>query len=384
MSNFRIALDGNEANRCQRVGSNVYAFELLCALERITRSLSDKIAFEVLLSSAPVSDWPAERPGWSYRVVGPARLWTQWGLPLYLFCHQGAYDVFFTPGHYAPRWCSVPYICSVMDLGFLKFPETFARRDLYQLSAWTRYSVKRAAAVVAISKFTKKEVARAYQRAERDIVVAYPAFSGQVISLTASERQQLLSRIGRGKKYFVYLGTLQPRKNIARMVEAFDTFVAMVERGEEWQLVLAGKDGWLMDEIEEAIGACRSRRQIVRTGFVDERQKGALLAGATASLNLGLYEGFGIPALESLAYRTLPICANNTSLPEVVGQMGLGVNPFRPNSIAKAMIAAVTWQASREKARFGRQALAQLGKFSYDESALMILETILKVATRKA
>ena len=114
------AIDGNEANVESRVGSNVYAFELLQALEEKTRD-NPTIAVTVLLSSPAKSFLPVERQGWKYQVVGPQKFWTQWALPLHLFAKRKQYDIFFTPGHYAPRIASIPYVSSVMDTTYLDY-----------------------------------------------------------------------------------------------------------------------------------------------------------------------------------------------------------------------------------------------------------------------
>src|SRR5260221_1965330 len=113
---LRIAIDGNEANVLQRVGSNAYAYEIICHLEKILaeRKKSDlEITVTVLLSTPANDQMPKTRKGWVYTVIGPAPMWTQFALPIYLFLHQKEFDVFYTPGHYAPRVSSVPYISSV-------------------------------------------------------------------------------------------------------------------------------------------------------------------------------------------------------------------------------------------------------------------------------
>ena len=143
MNKIHIAIDANEANVKNRVGSNVYAYQIIKQLELQTRANSN-YQFSILLSNQPVLDLPKQRADWRYKIIKPTKLWTQWALPIHLFLNKKNYNVFFTPGHYAPRLCSIPYISSVMDLGFLKFPKQFKKSDLIQLKAWTKYSVKKA------------------------------------------------------------------------------------------------------------------------------------------------------------------------------------------------------------------------------------------------
>ncbi len=376
---IKIAIDGNEANCINRVGSNVYAYELLCAFDQITSELRRNFHLTILLSSPPVADMPPIRPGLSYRVLRPRFLWTQFALPSHLFLAGRQYDAFFTPGHYAPRFCRLPYISSVMDLAFLVYPQQFKKKDLFQLRAWTRYSVSRAKKVVAISKYTRKEIMKFYHRQADDIILAYPGLTNVNSAISPKKQQQLLTNLKISAPYFLYLGTLQPRKNILRLIEAFELFHSSQPNFSNYLLVLAGKNGWLTDEITQKIASSPCADKIIITGFVSNDQKTALLSHALCTFNLGFYEGFGIPALESLAFHTVPIIANNTSLPEVIGGAGFTVDPFSLRQIVKAML-GVCNMSSSDKVRFVQLADKQLQKFSYTKSANQILNALAKLS----
>ena len=154
-----IGIDGNEANIEKRVGSNQYAFELLRAL----KDLKSGDSFYIYLREQPLPDMPREDNNWHYKVFGPKKFWTQWRLPLELYFGKTKPQVFFTPGHYSPRWSPVPTVISIMDLGYLKFTEQFTKKDLYQLTAWTERSVKSASHIFAISESTKNDIIKAYK-----------------------------------------------------------------------------------------------------------------------------------------------------------------------------------------------------------------------------
>ena len=386
---LNIALDGNEANVENRVGSNVYAFEILFHLEKITRDKSN-LKFTVLLSNLPHSDFPQERPGWKYKIILPHKLWTQWALPIYLFFNKNKYNVFFTPSHYAPRISSVPYISSVMDLAYLDYPEQFQRSDLFQLTEWTKYSVKKAKKVIAISQFTKNKIMENYGKNFEDIAVAYPSLVfSQKSSPTLFKKFMRKNKIN--QPYILYLGTLQPRKNLIRLIEAFEIFSRSqassqvgpkrkkTSKHSSTQLVIAGKIGWLADDILARIKNSPFRKQIILTGFVPDSIKKPLYKNANCSVLVGLYEGFGIPPLESLAVGTIPIVSQTSSLPEVVGEAGIQVNPNNSLSIAKSFMEI--WNlTAKKKAIYKRKAREQIKKFSWENSAQIILETILEVA----
>lgn len=382
---INIAVDGNEANCNHRVGSNAYAFEMIKALNEITHTKRKNFHLTILLATPPVTDMPLPRPGLQYQVIGPPKLWTQFALPKYLFFHQHQYDLFYTPGHYAPRFSPIPYISSVMDLAFLTYPDQFRANDLYQLTNWTRYSVKKAAKVATISKFSRQEICRFYHRQPDDIILAFPAFAGQIIHLNNPQQIKILKDLKINHPFFLYLGTIQPRKNILRLIEAFETFAAslqQIKNAPPINLVLAGKNGWLTNEITEKINQSPASKQIILTGFINENQKATLLTKALGTFNLGFYEGFGIPALESLAYNTIPVVANNTSLPEVVGSCGLKVDPFNVQEISNSM-SQLSSLSSKQKNELLKNAASQINKFSYQKSANQILSSLLRLYKEK-
>ncbi len=384
---LQVAIDGNEANCANRVGSNVYAYEMIKNLEKLTRKKRQNFHLTILLTQPPVADLPKERPGFSYHVFGPVKLWTQWALPLHLYLHKKQYDVFYTPGHYAPRFCPLPYISSVMDLAFLSYPEQFRRRDLFQLVSWTRYSVKKATQVATISKYSKQKIVERYKKANEEVIVAYPALSKSYKKELFSDKKnkEILQKLKIDQPFFLYLGTLQPRKNLIRLITAFELFTNDLERLKNKPtilLVLAGKKGWLTDEVEKKVNSSPIKDKIILTGFVNEKQKAALLQKALANFNLGLEEGFGLPALESLAYQTLPVVANNSSLPEVIGDCGLKVNPFSVEEISKIMAKIISLN-KKQKNKIFQKADKQLQKFSYEKSANLILTALLQIYRRK-
>ncbi len=382
---IKIAIDGNEANVKNRVGSNTYAFAIISELYKLTENRKN-IDITILLSSKKLNDLPKTRIGWRYMVIGPSKFWTQWALPIHLFLHQNDYKLFFTPSHYAPRISSVPYISSIMDLAYLHYPKQFRFNDLMQLKNWTKYSVKNARKIITISKFSKKEIQKYYHVAEKDIVVAYPSFQfGE--SAPIEEVRNFFRTNKIRSKYFLYLGTLQPRKNIIELVTAYEEFLRKLAATNlkiknknqrqigEPDLVIAGKTGWLADEILARIANSPFKEKIILTGFVEDKFKKALYQNAIASLLLSLYEGFGIPALESMQTGTIPIVANNSSLPEVVGSTGLLVKANDPHEISNAMM-RVYQMPHKELLKFKTAMHRQSKKFSWHEAAKIILKTI--------
>lgn len=394
---FHIAIDGNEANIRDRVGSNVFAFEILHELEQLTKGNQAK-AVTVLLQKPPLEHMPRERKGWKYQVLTPQPFWTQWALPLHLFRKRNIYNIFFTPGHYAPRLCPIPYVSSVMDTAYLDYPKQFTDKDRLQLTKWTEYSVKNATKVLAISLATKEKVQEHYHIPADKIFVAYPAVRPLREKLTVSEEQQFFAAHGITGPYFLFVGTLQPRKNIKNLIKAFELFMEEYTTSKEFfattskrttkklakkpQLILAGKPGWLSQAIIQQIHRSPQKDRIITTGFITDLEKKSLMEHSQALVLIGLLEGFGIPPLEALHYGTIPIVSHSSSLPEVVGNAGLQVDPLDVQGIAQAFWRVYLLKA-RERAELLKLGRDQAQKFAWSRSAQELLVLLEHAANEK-
>lgn len=373
---MRIGINAYEANVENRVGSNVYAYRILCELEKL--AVHDEVL--VYLPTPPLPDLPKERPGWTYRVIPPAKLWTHWRLPLAVWGDHlhSPLSVFYSLGHYAPRFPPCPSVVSIMDLAFVRYPQLFRSEDTYKLSSWTKYSVNQAAGVVAISEATKQDVLSVYGVSEKNVIVAYPGKETIPNSDSASEKKELAA-LGITEPYVVYVGTLQPRKNLVRVIHAFEH---VHNRHPELYLVLAGKIGWMAESTLLAIEKSPAKSHIRQLGFVNDAQKWALLRHARASLLLGLYEGFGIPALESMQAGTPPIVANTASLPEVVGPHGWQANPHNVLEIAEAVEKAIQLN-EMERKEWMQRVREWIKRFDWTESGKSVWGFLLQIGRRE-
>jgi len=380
---LRIAIDGNEANTLNRVGSNVYAFHILSQLFELADASHHQIT--VLLTGPPVKDLPPERKFWRYQLVKPATLWTRWALPIYLSQQKSEYDVFYTPGHYAPISSPMPYISSVMDLAFLEYPDMFKLADLLKLKLWTKQAVTGASKVVTISRYSQLAIHKHYNLALPDILIAPPALEGSTQVRRTSKTKKLLKEHNIEAPFILYLGTIQPRKNLVTLIKAYDRLRKSwpEKKGKKDlpppKLVLAGKIGWLAEQTLGRIKRSKYQDDIILTGFVTQDEKMALLSWASCTVQIGLYEGFGIPVLESLSAGTVPIVANTSSLPEAVGTAGILVDPQDEKDIAQALLTACNLPV-KKRAQYARLGKKQLKKFSWKRSAQAILEAIQDVA----
>jgi len=349
-----IGIDANEANlTSQRVGVNQYAFNLLWALSK----LKTEHKFVVYLKDQPQQDFPKM----NYRVIPFPKLWTQTRLPLDLFLHNPRPDVFFSMTHYAPRVAPMPSIVAIMDLGFLKTPEQFTVKDFNQLKSWTKYSVKQAKKVIAISEFTKKDIMENYGRKSEDISVTYLGYEQELFK--PKQDKKVLEKYGIEGEYFLFLSSLKPSKNVDGLIKAY-TAGKFKEK-----LVIAGKNAWMFDQ--------KSAEGVIFTGFVDEQEKPALMSQAAAFLLPSFYEGFGIPVLEAMACGTPVVVSNVASLPEVAGEAGIYVKPDDIKSIIVGMQTAI---ADRDK--YIKLGLERVKLFNWTKCAQETLQCLETVTTK--
>lgn len=358
-----IGIDGNEANVRQRVGSNQYAFELLKAFWH----LEVDHEWVVYLREKPLIDLPTSRKGWSYRSFGPKRLWTQGRLPLDLYFHNPRPQVFFTPGHYAPRWSSVPTVISIMDLGFLRFREQFTRRDWLQLSNWTAASVKRASRILAISESTKNDIINNYNVSPEKVTVTYPGYDEGRFNLGVTQREvkKVKEKYKIKQGYLLFLSTLKPSKNLEGLLTAYKLI------GPAQKLVIAGKKGWLFDSIFEKVSRLGLEERVIFTDFVPDEEVPALMRGADLFLLPSFWEGFGIPVVEAMATGTPVVVSNAGSLPEIVGEAGVIVDPHNPEEIARGIK-----EALKQRELLVKKGLERVKKFSWKSCAKQTTEVL--------
>ncbi|KKR31913.1 MAG: Glycosyl transferase group 1, partial [Candidatus Gottesmanbacteria bacterium GW2011_GWC2_39_8] len=308
-----IGIDGYEANVSQKVGIGQYAFETI----RHLLDQDKKNKYRIYIPEKPIDSLREISDNSEIRIVGPAKAWTQWRLPIDLYAHYPRPNVFFTPTHYAPRFSPIPQVISIMDLSYLFFPEMFRKSDLWQLKLWTDYSIKKAKAVLTISESTKNDIVKLYRIPAEKITVTYPGYNADKFKIQNSKFKikEIKDKYKINGEYLLYVGTLQPRKNLIRLIDAF--ILSMQELNDETTiLVLAGKKGWLYKEIFEKVIQTGMEKRIVFTDFVCDEDLPWIISGAKCLTLVSLYEGFGIPVVEAMACGVPVVVSSVSSLPE--------------------------------------------------------------------
>lgn len=357
---MKIWIDGYEANVLQRLGSSQVAFELIKNFEK----LDHENEYTVLLPDRPLKDFPNERKGFQYKILKPKRLWTRIALPWAIFKAKEKPDIFFSPTHYIPRFSSVKKVVTIFDLSFLHFPEMFVRKDLWKLTNWTKFSANNADHIITISNFSKKDIQTQYKINPKKITVAYPGYDKNIFHPG--------NKISDYGNYIIYIGTVQPRKNLIRLMEA-------VARITNLNLLIVGKtggkgrEGWMFEETLVTPKRLGIEDRVKFLGYVPTEELGDLIRGAEALIQPSLYEGFGIPIVEAMACGTPVIVSNVSSLPEVVGRAGLTFDPYSIDQIEQAIRTILKDKKLRNKCI--KLGLSQAKKFSWDKMAKTILKT---------
>ncbi len=367
-----IGIDASRAARGRRTGTETYSLKLIGALAELA---SPQYRLRLYTPQPPQpADWP-DRPGVETRLIPWPRLWTHLRLAAELALHPP--DVLFVPAHVLPLYCPVPAAVTVHDLGYLYYPDAHTRFARWYLHWSTRRHCRTARHIFADSQATRQDLVRHYQADPARISVVYLGRDESLAPVTdPAELARVRARYNFPDTYLLYLGTLQPRKNLIRLVEAFH----LAGRREALQgvhLVIAGKKGWLYEDIFRRVNELGLVDRVHFPGYIADQDKPALLSAALGFVFPSLYEGFGLPVLEAMACGTPVLTAAGSSLPEVAGEAALLVDPHRPEDIAAGIVRLVSDAGLRR--RLVERGFVQVQKFSWGQTAQKVWEILLSL-----
>lgn len=306
---MHIGIDGNEANVEQHVGVSVYTLKLL---EYFQKQATQDTHFTIYLRNAPLPAMPAANEFFKYEVIKGPTMWRQIIFPLYLLFHKKP-DVFFAPAHYAPAGYKDPLVVTIHDLSYFYYPTEFLAKDLFKLKNWTEEAVKSAKKVISVSKTTKKDILKFYSIPEEKVKVVYNGFEKKPPE--DLDNADVMKKFGISKdKYLLYVGTIQPRKNISVLIRALPMIAQFAP---DMKLVIAGKKGWMYDSVIAEGKQNNMADKIIFTDFVSDEELSVLYQEAFSFVQPSLYEGFGIPLLEAMSNNCPVIASIHASLPEI-------------------------------------------------------------------
>lgn len=354
-----------------RVGSGEVCFQWLKELARIDKQNS----YKIFLPTPPTSDMPEESETWHYEVIYSKRLWTIFGLSKKLR-QEKSLDVFFTPTHYSTFFTPCPQVISILDVSYKKFPDLFNKTDLYKLALWGKYSVKKAAKIITISQSSKDDIIQEYGVNSSKVAAIHLGIK-ESLKPSMSEKE-ILEKYSVSSPYILFVGTIQPRKNVKRLIEAFSK---VVSKNPELKLVIIGKKGWQYEETLDTPRKLGISEKVVFLHDVTDADLASFYKYAEVFILPSLYEGFGLPVLEAMKYKCPVITSNVSSLPEAGGDAALYVDPSDTDDIFKKLEKVVSDKTLREK--MVKKGEEQVKKFSWEKSAREVLSVLEEVGKGK-
>jgi len=375
-----IGIDASRAVRSEPTGTERYSLAIIRHLLHLpgARAYHWRLYVDDELIETFVADLAlGETPPVEIRCLPSRRMWTHRALSSEVLRNRP--DVLFVPSHVIPFVTPPsrlpPCVVTIHDLGYRAWPEMHTQSQRAYLELSTRWSTNVACRVICVSQATADDLQRIYATNQAKIRVVHEGVD--LRDFTKGEKSPSEnSASSTGRPYALYVGTIQPRKNLVRVMRAYANLVA--SHSIDWDLVLAGKPGWYSDSLFQQASELNLTDRIHLPGYVPDSALPTLLKEARFFCFPSLYEGFGLPVLEAQAMGVPLMTANNSSLPEIAGDAALLVDPTDVDAIADAML-----QLSRNEAL--RQRLIAAGyenvkRFSWEKAAAETLAVLEEAA----
>jgi glycosyltransferase involved in cell wall biosynthesis len=325
-----------------------------------------------LFTAHPPAELPSsievQPPRWNVDRPALRILWEQLALPTAV--RRVHADGLHATAFVAPIVRARPTVITIYDASFALFPQFFRGFNQTYLRVGTGWSARHAQRIIVISECARRDVHRLYGAPLDRIVVAYPGVDETLRRADPARVQEFRRAKNLPDKFLLYLGTLEPRKNLALLVRAF---AQLKHECPDAALVLAGDVGWLADEVFAAMDECGVSDSVRLPGYVAAGEKALWYAAATAFAFPSLYEGFGMPPLEAMACGTPVVTSNVASLPEAVGDAGLMLAPDDVGSWAAAL--KRVWTDAAYRAELADRGVRQAQRFTWYATSRQIAQT---------
>ena len=366
---MHIGIDAH-AIGAQQGGNETYIRNLIAALAELDHTHQYTLYFS---TASAAEDWRNRYANFAVRLLPPPTPLVRVPLALALELRRRPVDVLHVQ-YTAPPFCPAPVVTTIHDLAFEHLPETFTRRGKAQLRLTVRRTARQAAHILTVSEFSRQDILKTYGLPPDKVTVTHNGCEAHFTPQPASEHETeaIKQKFGIARDYLLAVGSLQPRKNLVRLLRAYAQLREQ-QPSFQLQLVLVGRQLWLYQEILREIRQQNFAADVIVTGYANDEDLPALYRSAVALVYPSLFEGFGLPPLEAMACGTPVITSNSSSLPEVVGDAALLVNPYEESELAQAMWRITNNTALRSQlSQAGRQ---QAKRFTWSAAAEKTLRT---------
>jgi len=369
---MKIAVHGSHLCQEREDGNQTYILNLFRAICEI-----DRVNQYTFYYNKPSSK-KVEAPNFDHKVHQAPFMWTQRIFPFLL--RRDKPDVLFMPIQMLPflKAKKQKSVVTIHDLAFLLYPETFPPKDAFLHKLYVREAITKADHLIAITEATKQDIIKFYNINPAKITVVYHGVDKDRFRLMQKGEEHLIAEVKTKynitKPYLLYIGNVQPRKNIQGLIKAYQQLKANTEHN--YQLVIAGAKAWLVDEVMKEIGDSY-RDDIIFTGRFEDAELTPLLWGADLFVLPSFYEGFGLPILEAMACGVPTVVSDTPSLVEVGGKASLSFDPHNIDDMAKVLDNILSDGKLRKKIR--KLGLKRVAEFSWDHCAKETVKIIEQV-----
>jgi glycosyltransferase involved in cell wall biosynthesis len=365
---MHIGIDAH-AIGARQGGNETYIKNLIKALAEIDGENRYTI---YLANSAAAREWSGRYPNFTVRLLPPPTPLVRVPVALAFELRIRPVDLLHVQ-YTAPPFCPAPVIATIHDLAFEHMPETFTRRGSFQLKLTVRKTARKAARIATVSEYSRLDLIRTYKLPPEKVVVTYNGVESRFSPRESyvNETEAIGRRFGIQRRFLLTVGSLQPRKNLVRLIRAYSKLRSESDDFTH-QLVIVGRKLWLADEIFTEVSRQKWSKDVILTDYVKDEDLPALYRAADIFVYPSLFEGFGLPPLEAMACGTPVITSNTSSLPEVVGDAAVLIDPYDHQDLVGALLKVV--RDTPLRARMRDMGIEQAKKFTWHAAAEKTLE----------
>lgn len=351
---MKIGIDASRFSDKEATGVEWYSHHIIQALLKIL-SEGDEV---VLYNRSPIK--VAAKKNVKTKLIQCKRFWTLWGLTREM--RTDKLDVLFVPSHTLPLILPKRSVTMIHDAAFRHFRKAYGFLQYHYLNWSTMFAVKRATKILTPSEGTAEDLVKLFGCEREKLMVIPHGFGG----LAKPQYSEVLARFGlKEKKYFLFVGRLELKKNLRRLVRAFKVFQ---QRNEDFYLVLAGKRGLGFEDIWQEVKGLGLEKYVIMPGYITESEKSFLLENCQAFVFPSLYEGFGLPLLEAFSCGKPVLCSTNAALQEVGGKAAVYCDPLSEEAIAKGLFEVLEFDGEKGRER--------VKDFSWEKAAKETLKVL--------